>query len=479
MWNRILLLVRTHLAGEWMGERGARLPVAPVLFQASLGLLLCGLARDALPPFGYAVFALSIPAALGALALLGELAPLLRADPAAEWIGSQPVRPIELRAARVLVVVLLLGGLALGSLLPAAALAPAGTGWVGRMAIVLGGLALCGFVAAVLLVLQGLLGGWAEGALVVLHTALFCLVIVGFLAGLGRLDALATFERAEGPLAAYPPAWFASWLPGVAGTGGVLAAAATLLAALAFAFAPFPRAPRARRKRAPLTVLLAPLRALATRIWVRPAERGPFDLVYDGLPAERDFVTRTYPLMAVPFAFLLLGAESGTDAGEGLFALLLFAPVAYLPVLLIHVPATATPAARWILDSAPLDPADEAAGARKAVALRLFAPLFLTLGVVVWWLGDLHLALRLTPVAAATGLLALRISWSTFVRQPPLSTAPGELGSAWDDASASGMLAAAIGSTLLAIAVWRYVPNAGWAFGILGAVVAYEVMRCR
>ena len=44
MWNRILLIVRTHLAGEWMGEKGSRLPVAPILFQASLAFVLFPLA---------------------------------------------------------------------------------------------------------------------------------------------------------------------------------------------------------------------------------------------------------------------------------------------------------------------------------------------------------------------------------------------------------------------------------------------------
>ena len=99
MWSRVLVLVRAQLAGEWYAERGARLPVAPVLFQLTIAGVLCGLARDVLPPYPYAVFALTVPLGLGALALFGELAPLLRSDSAAEWIGAQPVRPLELRAA--------------------------------------------------------------------------------------------------------------------------------------------------------------------------------------------------------------------------------------------------------------------------------------------------------------------------------------------------------------------------------------------
>jgi len=480
MWNRILLIVRTHLAGEWMGEKGSRLPVAPILFQASLAFVLCGLARDVLGPYPYAIFALSVPLGMTSLSLLGELAPILRADPAADWIEAQPVRAVELRSSRVLVVAILVGALALGSLLVAALLAPTGTSFAARVVLVVAGLAQTFFVAGVLLCVTSALGSRAEGALVLVHTVVFGLVIVGFAAGLGQLNVLSEVEHAGGALLAYPPAWFASWLPGVhGGLGQTLALVAVLATLIIFALAPFPPTPRAHRTATPLGVLLIPLRWLATRFWVRSRERASFDLVFDALPAERDFVGRTYPLVAVPLAFLLLGAESGTDKGEGLFALLLFAPVIYLPMLLLHVPATATPEARWIVDCSPLEPADEAGGARKAVAVRFLAPLYLALGILTWLRGDPDLALRLTPVAAAAGILALRFSWDYFVRQPPLSTAASDLGSAWDDSSSGGMFVVAIGATFLAIAAWRLVPSPTAAFVILAVVLALEALGRR
>lgn len=474
MWNRILLIARTHLAGEWMGERGARLPVAPMLFQASLSALLCGLASGEVAPFGYATFALSIPLALTSLSLLGELGPLLRADPASEWIGAQPVRPIELRAARVLVIATLLGGLALASLVPAAVLAPDGTGIAGRLALVLGGLVLTLFAASLLLWVQWLGGDRAEGLLVAAQTLVFVLVIVGFAAGLGRLHELGDLRAARGALLLYPPAWFAGWVVGAADLGSALGGAALVATLATLAVAPFPPAARARGTRAPLTLLLSPLRALAERSWVRRDERAVFRFVFEALPTERDFVTRTYPLVAIPLAFLLLGAETGTPKGEGLFALLLFAPAAYLPVLLLHVPATATPQARWILDTAPLEPAVESSAARKAVALRFLFPLYLGLAGLTWARGDLALALRLTPVAAAAGLVGLRLLWAAYVRTPPLSTPASELGTAWDDAGSGGMLGVALAATVAAIAAWRFVPGPAWSVAILAAVLVLD-----
>lgn len=474
MFSRVLILVRAQLAGEWYAERGARLPVAPVLFQFTIAGVLCGLARDVLPAYPYAVFSLAVPLGLGALALFGELAPLLRSDAAAEWIGAQPVRPIELRLSRLLVLALLLGGLALGALLPAALLAPAEMGLAARAMLVLAGLLQALGLAAGLLTLQAIFARRAEGVLTLLHTLTFVLVLVGFAAGLGQLGSLATLDQPSGLLLWVPAAWYAALVPG--GPGGPaleLGLGALVATAAILALAPFPPPPKARRTGSALAYLLTPVRRLAARVWVRPTERASFEFVWDALPAERDFVARAYPLLAVPLAFLLLGAEGGSERGEGLLAIALFAPAIYLPILLMHVPATATPQARWILDTAPVDPAHEAAGARKAIALRLLLPLFIGLGGLATAQANLHLALCLAPVGFAATLLLQRAIWGAFVSRPPLSVPASELGTAWDD-SGGGMLVVAIGTCLVAIAAWRNVDEPWVAAALLLSALAVE-----
>jgi len=472
MWNRILLVARTHLAGEWLGERGAKLPIAPILFQASLAAVLCGLVRDHLGPQAYTVFALSLPLGLTAIALLGELGPLLRADPAAEWVAALPVRPGELRAARILVMGVLLGGLALGSLVPAALLAPDQMAVIDRMLLVASGLMQTLFIGALLLWVQAGLAGRAEGLLTAVQTALFCAVMVGFTAGLGRL---ADLEEAvsSGALANYyPPVWFSAPLaPDPRAAGLWLALAAVAVTLVTFGLAPFPPAPRARPTRSPLGVLLWPLHQLASRFWVRSKERASFEFVYRALPSEHDFVTRAYPLLAVPLAFLLLGADGSDTRDQGLLALLLFAPAVYLPLLLLYVPATATPEARWIVDTCPLDPRDEAAGARKAIVVRMLLPLYIALGALVTWQAESRLALRLTPVALAASLVLLRVSWDFFTGAAPLSTAPGDLGTAWDDARSGRMFLIAILVTLAAIGAWQSVKSPLVGFSVLGIVL--------
>lgn len=480
MWNRILPIVRAQLGGEWYGERGARLPVAPVLFQLTIAAVLCALARDLLPPYPYAIFALSVPLGLGALALFGELAPLLRADVAAEWIGAQPVRPAELRLARLIVLSVLLGGLALGALVPAAVLAPADFGWLARVGLVLVGLLQALALAAGLLALQAVCARRAEGLLVILHTLTFVIVLVGFSTGLGRLRALALVTEPEGALLLLPSVWFAALLPvGPGGMALLLGVVALAVTGLLLALAPFPPAPEARRTRTPMGILLQPLRRLAARVWVRPEQRASFEFVWDALPAERDFVSRAYPLLAVPLTFLLLGAGGDTVQARGLLAIALFAPAIYLPVLLMHVPATATPEARWLLDTSPLDPDDEAAGARKALALRLFVPLFLALGALAWARADLHFALTLAPVAMAGTLVLQRLIWKAFVSQPPLSCSASDLGTAWSDSGSGGMLGIAIGVSLLAIAAWRTVPGPLVGFTCLALALVLEWLPTR
>jgi len=470
---RAAALVRAQMSGEVMGERT---PVAALAMQFVVAGLLCLVVRGEVGGFGYALFALSIPVALTAVPLLGELAPLLRADPASEWVGALPVTRRDLRLARVGTLLAIVGMLALASLVPAALLAPEGFSAADRARLVGQGLALTWSLAAALLVLQAGLQRFGEAPTVALQTGVFLGVLVGLLAGLRRLPALAELTGAEPALAAVPQAWFAAWLaPAAPASLGLAAAAAAAAAAVALALAPFPPAPRARSTRSPVAVLLRPARALAERLWVRPPERGPFGLVYDALPAERDFVVRTYPLVAAPLLFLALGAEPDTVEGEGLFALLLFAPAAYLPFVLMHVPTTATPAARWLVDTSPLDARTEDEGALKAVAVRLLLPLYLALGGLVAALASPELALRVGPVAVAVGLVTLRL----LARRPsgrPLSVRAQDLASAWNEGLGGTLIGVGVAMTLIAVAAWRLVPSAAVGWSALGAVAAAEVV---
>jgi hypothetical protein len=176
---------------------------------------------------------------------------------------------------------------------------------------------------------------------------------------------------------------------------------------------------------------------------------------------------------------LLLGADGSSARDEGLLALLLFAPSVYLPLLLLYVPATATPEARWIVDTCPLDPRDEATGSRKAVVIRMVLPLYLALGALVAWKGNADLALRLTPVALTTGLLLLRTSWSFFAGAPPLSTAPSELGTAWDDTRSGRMFMIAIIVTFAAFGAWQSVHSTALAFTVLAVVLVADRLPTR
>ncbi len=483
MWKRVRVLAQAWLAGEWFGERGQRLPLGPLLLHGSLAAVLCASVRGELGPYPYAVFALSLPLVLASLPLLGELAPLLRADPAEEWIAAQPVRPFELRLARIVCIAVLLGGLVMSSLVPAVLLAPSAVGFGARVILLAAGLAQAGIVAAALLLLQALLGRRAESLLVLLQTALFCVTIVGAVAGLRFLPALQAVDAPSGSLAFFPPAAFAAWsLPrpfAAAPFASGLAAAATLGALVILAFAPFPPPLRARSTRTPLALVLSPLRALATRLWLRSGERASFDLVYDALPAERDFVMRAYPLIAVPLAFFLLGSSTSDPRGEGLLALLAFSPAMYLPVLLVHVPATATPAARWLLDTAPLDPRAEREGTIKAVFVRFLAPLYLALLAVCIARGGVDLGLRLFGPALVAGLFTMRATYAACVSAPPLSLAVQDLPSAFRDSFSGTFMTLAIAHTIVAILCWRLVGSAWQGLAILAAAAGVELWRAR
>jgi len=423
--RRIRILFRARLDA---GPKGG-LPAATLLGQAFLTSVLCGLVGDALPPFAFGVFALSWTAALLALPLLGELGSLLRADEAGEWAAALPVAPHELRISRALYLLTCLYALALASLVPAAFFAPESTDLLSRCLLPLCGLGLATLIAALLLAVQSFLGGRAEGLLIGVQTILVVGVIVGLVAGLGRVPELARLptlgDETAGFLWAYPPAWFAAPMASAEGEPSRLwlPLGAWILSLAGLLLLPEPRTvPRARREPW-LAFLLRPARTVATRLWCRKDERGPFDLVYDALPRERDVVLRTYPMVGIPIAFLLvaLGGESDSASRRDFLCVLLFTAPIYLPVLLTHVPASASHAARWILEGAPVPEGAVVAGTLKAVAVRFVLPLYLALGLIAWIQAGPTFALSFTPIGFLVSILVLRSLHRVCVDEPPLS----------------------------------------------------------
>ena len=413
MLERVLALLRARLRAQ---PHGSGLPVAALMLQGLISGVLCGLVSDALPPFAYGVFALALCGALAALPLLGEFAGLLAADEADEWVRTLPASDFEQRLARLAHLLIGLATLTLGAALPAAAFAELDLG--GRLALVLGALGQTLVIAAALLFVQSV---WrAEAPLVIAQMALFLVVIVGSTLGLQHVAGMASWHSpadAPGWLDAFPPAWFARPLAETPWPAAGALAALAALALLVLLPAPAPQA--LRRGRPLLSRLLYPLRRLALRFWVAREERASFELVFDALPVERAFVLRTYPLVAVPLAFLV--------ADRAMLPLFVFTPAAWLPILSMHVPASASHAARWLLDTAPVAPHALAGGAQKAVFVRFVVPLYGWIALAVAAVGGAGLALALVPAGLLVALLVVRTTWAACVEGPPLSVAPEEL----------------------------------------------------
>lgn len=454
MLARVLILLRARLSAY---GGAARAPVAALLLQGLIAALLCGLARGELGPFAYGLVSTSLCGLLVAIPLSGELSRLLLVDEADEWVRTQPVRAREVHLARLAHLLVALGVLALGSLLPAAALAPAGTGAAGRVVIVLAGLEQALVLAALVLLVQGALRGRAQALLVFAQTALFVGVVLAAALGARLVPALRHVAAPEDvPLAAIlPPVWFAAPLAESASLALVAAGPLAALAALALlVLAPAPQAPQPRRGAPLLSRLLAPARSLAVRTWVRRDERAVFELVFDALPREPGFVLRAYPLVAVPLVFLALGLrEADASSLEGLCSLLCFTTAAYLPLVSSHVPASDSADARWLLETAPIAPRAVDEGAMKALAVRVVLPLYALLALLCAGLGGTWLALRVALPAALVALLVLRATWRTCVRDRPLSVDPAELSIDLDWLGLLGALG--LGLTIVSVAVVR------------------------
>jgi len=429
---RTWILLRTRLAATSTVGEG----IAALLFQAIFTAAFCGLVRGGLPPFAYGLFAFSLMVALIGIPLLGELGYLLRRDPAQEWVEALAIRPAEVRLARTGELLWILGAQALACGIPAALLAPEGTALLARLAIPLLAIGMAMSVAALLLLLQSLLGGRAEGLFVLLQTILVAGVIVGGIVGLSHLDTLARLPELGDERVSFlwllPPAWFAAPLVETGATWlAMVPAGVTLSSLLVLGLLPAPAPVRRSGRSEPLIErLLRPARYLAERVWVRAREHGGFLLVYEGLPREREVVLRTYPMLGIPLAFGAIGAQpAGGEPGTAsdMTAILLFTVSIYLPVLLSYVPATSSPRAAWVHATAPVRESELHGGAIKALAVRFLIPLYFILGVLTWFTASPELCVRLLPPAFLTSLLVLRKLYPICVGDPPMSMAPDEV----------------------------------------------------
>ncbi|HPF14336.1 MAG: hypothetical protein H6830_09045 [Planctomycetes bacterium] len=469
MTHRILLLAKSRLDGEWFGDRGGSLPIAPLVFQGLVASALFWLVRGDLDGLGHGVFALTLLLALTLLSLLGELAPLLASDPAEEWIGALPVTAREVRLSKILVCLVVTLAMSLGVLVPAMVLAPSSMAWPDRFLLMALGAVQVVCTTAFGLLLQRTFQGSRTGWLVLFQAILFVGLFVGFVAGLGHAQALSGWEQPAGWWLVLPSGWFAAPLaPGAATSALSLLGGCVLACSVVLWKAPFPAKTDSGGTSSILGNALYPLAKLARRTWVRPSERAVFDWIYAALPAEKDFALRTYPLMAIPFAFLFLGADGVRAEGQGLLAILSFAPLTYLPILLLFVPTTQTPAARAMIDSTPMTALQEREGAIKAITVRILVPLYALLMGVLVAVAGWALAWQLIPPALAFTVLMLRPLWARYVEQGPLSTPAAELGGAWRDDLTGGMFFVALVSVALALLTWKYVPGpwAGLGLGL-------------
>lgn len=471
--RRILVLLRSRLAA---GQGGSGFPAAPLLMLSFVSTAVCLIVRDATGPFGFALVVLSAAAALIAVPLLGDLSALLTADETGDWVRALPVRASEIHIARALHLLIALFVLTSGALAPALVLAPAEFDLAARATLFAAGQAQSVLLAGALLAAQSLLRGRAHALLVALQSALLVLTMVGTVAGLELVPQMRSWSGPDAaPALRYiPSTWFASFFAedASAPTLRAIGLAASALALAAVLFVPAPSAAQANAGSTLVGALLAPLRRLLARTWVRGRERATFEWVFDALPKEREFVLRAYPLLAVPLGFLLLGGgEQSGDTRRDLLALLLFIPGAYAPLMVAHTPGTSSHRARWILDTAPVELGEIENGAFKAVAARFLAPLYLVLVVLGGLQGRLEFTLQLAGPAFLTCLIATRAVWRTCVVDLPLSTPHEKL---YINNDWMGVLAVVAFALLgLAIAGARF---ASWpvSFGALIVLALFE-----
>ena len=136
-----------------------------------------------------------------------------------------------------------------------------------------------------------MLGERAEGLLVLLQTAIVAVAAAGTFASLRLLGWLRDLELGEAAASELLGYWPSSYVAaaiadapaGAPSASNWLPIALALGGALCIAVVPPAAEPRGRSSLTPLARFLAPVRALAARLWVRDDERASFHLVLDAL----------------------------------------------------------------------------------------------------------------------------------------------------------------------------------------------------
>ena len=448
-YGRVRLLARARFSQAL--PSGGWLPVAGILIHGGLltvcTLILGGQVQEEL----FAGLTLALSGILCGVALLGDLAPILARDPAGDWIESQPSTPTDHARARTLVLTVVLGSLGAGGMVPVALLGPGGSTWLLPILGALQALA----IAAGLLMVGRFAGRHGTGFFVGLQTLLLAMLFGGSFLVLEQLPHLTTITEIPAP-------WH--WLPPF-GLGALLGdspnwiyAAPVLALAVALPFIPASESEVPHSTATPMARLLAPLARGIEKMFLAPSQRAPFRFIQQALPAERDFAIRAWPLGIAPLALLGIGADPSTLHGQGLFALVAFAPAAYLPVFLMFVPTTRTPAARWILDTSPLHPRDEAIAGRWAVALRVILPLQSVIGLALFTVLPGAQVLMWCLASLLTAGFVLGMSWNANVPFAPLSTDAVDLGGAFEGGSGT-LLINALFVGAISLGVWHWNPS--------------------
>ena len=178
-------------------------------------------------------------------------------------------------------------------------------------------------------------------------------------------------------------------------------------------------------------------------------------------------------MIAIPLAMLFAGSSSGNSLERnGLMAVLLFTPATYLPVLLVHVPGTASAGARWILDGAPIGRDTIANGAIKALTVRFLLPLYALLFALAWSRAGLQFALFLTPIGFLVSLALMRHLYAQCVSDTPLSTDPDEIKAELD--WTGQLLMIGLGLTVVAILAMKFVTSLALAATSCAVLVLFE-----
>jgi hypothetical protein len=394
------------------------------------------------------------------------------------FLAPQPIRPFDLAIARTMIVAIDVVISTLNLALPVAVMAGFRFGAQAAAGIFTASvLAVVFAISSAALVRRGLFGVLRVAGIRDAEGPIGFVTVLALFIGLVRSPQIDWSSLDSSSLRFLPPIVFSRLF-----TEGGLAIVAAAVASLVLvgAIALWSAGTKeSENRRPPPKRARARVSEYVRRFISDPEELAGYDLATAGIRADRTFRARTWPLLAFPFASVVLASTGESD--RSMVPMALFGATVYLVLSQSFLLYSESAGGPKLLSSLPISSESRfRLGGEKAYVACLVIPthIAISFGIALFDVtqGDVQALLKNAGLGVVAALTSCLVVLETFPRAPGLPFGKPDRGLYQDDLSGAAFSALML-STIAALVAMAALRNAAW-FGLLCLVMLVLLWRC-